>query len=161
MALSADTYNPIQEGIFCDIPVADNVKIYEGALVMIDANGYATPLSGQSEKFAGIAYRQADNTVTGHTAGGIRVKVMVSEHRRKVAVTGAAQNQIGLPVYATDDATLTMTAATGTKVGIFVDYISSGIGVVFFKTFASVGDTATDLATLLTSVRAAGIISTA
>lgn len=161
MALAADALNPTLEGIFADIPVADNVKIYEGALVMIDANGYATPLTGTGQKFAGIAYRQADNTITGHTAGGIRVKVNCSEHRRRFAVTGAAQNMVGVPVYASDDATLTMTAATGNqRVGIFVDYISSGLGVVLFTPFNYLGLAATDLATLLASLKAAGIINT-
>jgi hypothetical protein len=161
MALSADVMNPRQEGDFLDIPVADNVLIYEGALVMIDANGYATPLTGTGQKFAGVAYRQADNTIVGHTAGGIRVKVDASNHRRKMAVTGAAQNMLGVPVFASADGTLTMTPATANqRVGVFVDYISTGIGVVLLTPFAYLGLAATDLATLLASLKAAGIINT-
>lgn len=170
MALSADTQNPRLEGDFQDLPVADNVLIYEGALIEIDGSGYATPLSGTTNKFAGVAYRQADNTITGHTAGGINVKIDASIHRRKMAVTGASRANCGKPVYASDDGTLTMTgAAAAAPVGILVDYISTGVGVVLLQPYkplmtavaeaAGANPTAAEFKALLDALIAAGILN--
>src|ERR1041385_733325 len=136
MALSADVIRRRFTGDFLDLLVADNVKIYEGALVAIDSSGYAIPLSGAGQKFAGVAEAQADNTVTGHTAGGIRVRVNYAQVRRVFPVTGAAQNQVGLPVYASADSTLTMVGATGNqRVGVCVGYESTGIADVLLTPF--------------------------
>jgi hypothetical protein len=170
MALSADVIRRRFTGDFLDLLVADNVKIYEGALVAIDSSGYAIPLSGAGQKFAGIAEAQADNTVTGHTAGGIRVRVNYARERRMLPVTGAAQNQVGLPVYASADGTLTMTAATGNqRIGICVGYESTGIADVLLTPFAplalgvagAVGanPTQAEYAALLAALQAAGLMN--
>jgi len=99
-----------------DFPVDDNVTIYKGALVGINAaNGYARPLVAGDE-FAGVCYAQADNTASGHTAGGIRVRL----HQGIDIVqwlTGAGQTDIGKEVYASDDGTLTLTASGNSRVG--------------------------------------------
>src|SRR6267142_2832595 len=106
MALSADSFDarPI-EGHMADLAIAASTVIYEGGLVMIDSNGYATPLSGAGQKFAGVAEERADNRKGG--AGDIRVRVRVDQHVRAMPVTGATSATAnGLPVYASDDATL-------------------------------------------------------
>lgn len=63
-------------GDIVDLPVADNVIIYKGTIVVIDTSGYANiPSDAAGLKFAGIAYETVDNTITGHTAGGLRIRV--------------------------------------------------------------------------------------
>lgn len=58
-----------------EVPVDDNANIFKGALVgRKRATGYARPLVAGDE-FLGVAYKQADNTVAGHTAGGISVRL--------------------------------------------------------------------------------------
>ena len=102
-----------------DVPVDDNVKIYKGALVGINAaTGYARALVA-ADQFAGIAYEQADNTGAGHTAGGIRVRL----HQAIDVVhtlNGVTATDIGKVVYASDDGTLTLTAAGNSRVGRIV-----------------------------------------
>ncbi len=99
-----------------DVPVVDNVKIYKGAFVGQDAStGYARPLQA-GDTFLGVAYQQADNTIDGHTAGGITVRL----HQNIDIVhtlTGVGQTHVGMPVFASADNTLTLTAASNSRVG--------------------------------------------
>lgn len=102
-----------------DVPVADNVVIYKGALVGRQrSTGYARPLIAGDE-FLGVAYQRADNTLTGHTAGGINVRV---HHNIDVvhALTGVVTGDIGKDVYASDDATLTLSPTGNSRIGRIV-----------------------------------------
>ncbi|MCK4342021.1 MAG: hypothetical protein KAY37_09900 [Phycisphaerae bacterium] len=117
MALSANRdvdFYTSQELI--DLPVDDNVTIYKGAFVGRDrGTGYARPLSAGDE-FLGVAYRQADNTVSGHTAGGINIRLHQAidiVHTLSGVVTG----DIGKDVYASDDETLTLTPTGNSRIG--------------------------------------------
>jgi len=102
-----------------DVPVDDNVNIYKGAFVGINAaTGYARPLNA-ADDFLGVAYKQADNTVAGHTAGGINVRL----HQAIDVVhtlSGVANTDIGSVVYASDDGTLTLTSTGNSRVGRIV-----------------------------------------
>lgn len=117
MALSADrnvSFYTSQELI--DIPVADNVKIYKGAFVGRDrSTGYARPLVARDE-FLGVAYRAADNTITGHVAGGINVRL----HQAIDIVhtlAGVTVADLGKEVFASADDTLTLTPTNNSRVG--------------------------------------------
>jgi hypothetical protein len=120
MALSANRevqFYASQELI--DIPVDDNVNVYKGALVGVNTStGYARPLVA-GDGFLGVAYKQADNTVTGHSAGGITVRLH-QEIDIVHALSGAAATDIGSAIYASDDGTLTLTAAGNSRVGRIV-----------------------------------------
>ncbi len=120
MALSADRnvkFYTSHELI--DLPVKDNVVIYKGAFVGRDrSTGYARALSAGDE-FLGIAYAQADNTVSGHTAGGITVRL----HQFVDIVhtlTGVDVDDIGKDVYANTDSNLTLTPTGNSRVGRIV-----------------------------------------
>jgi hypothetical protein len=120
MALSADREVKFYTSPeLIDIPVNDNVTIFKGAFVGHDrSTGYARPLVAGDE-FLGIAYRQADNTVAGHTAGGLNVRL----HEQIDIVhtlTGVTVADIGKEVYASDDATLTLTPAGNSRIGRIV-----------------------------------------
>ncbi len=99
-----------------ELPVDDNVVLYKGALVGLNAaTGYVRPLVA-GDTFAGVAYEQADNTVSGHTAGGIRVRL----HQNidiVHALAGVAAGDVGRAVYATADDTLTLSPLGATYVG--------------------------------------------
>lgn len=130
MALSADRdvkFYASQELV--EFPVKDNVRIYKGAFVGRDrATGYARPLNAGDE-FLGIAYQQADNTITGHTAGGINVRV---HHAVDIihALGGVAVDDIGKDVYASDDNALTLSPAGNSRIGRIVAVEDTGIARV-------------------------------
>lgn len=120
MALTADRnveFYTSQELI--DMPVDDNVKIYKGAFVGHNrGTGYARTLTAGDE-FLGVAYRQADNTVAGHTAGGILVRL----HQAVDIIhtlTGVTNGDVGKDVYASADDTLTLTPTGNTRIGRIV-----------------------------------------
>ena len=120
MALSANRevkFYTSQELI--DVPVDDNVNIYKGAFVGVNSStGYARPLTA-ADDFLGAAYAQADNTVSGHTAGGIDVRLHQSVDVVHT-LSGVAATDIGSEVYASDDETLTLTSSGNTRVGRIV-----------------------------------------
>lgn len=112
-------------------PIADNVHIYQGALVQINASGYATPAGtatqSDSHTFVtwGRAAREYDNTVTGHSLGALLVEVEVGiEYWDILATDSLAQANVGATVYAEDDHTVRATsnsttrAAAGKLVGV-------------------------------------------
>lgn len=120
MALSANRevkFYTSQELI--DVPVDDNVNIYKGAFVGVNSStGYARPLTA-GDDFLGVAYAQADNTVSGHTAGGIDARLHQSIDVVH-ALSGVAATDIGSEVYASDDETLTLTSTSNTRIGRIV-----------------------------------------
>jgi len=99
-----------------DLPIDDNIKIYKGAFVGRNrTTGYARALVAGDE-FLGIAYDQADNTVAGHSAGGVLVRLHQSLDIVH-ALSGAAQGDVGKDVYASDDSTLTLTPTSNSRIG--------------------------------------------
>jgi hypothetical protein len=120
-ALVADrqTYTAVPG--FRSFPVADNVVIYEGAMIAIDVTGYARParLTAPStgDTVIGIAFRRADNTITGHVAGGIQVQVRDNDVAFMNSGTTSdliTNISVGLPCYVIDDNTVGLTNAGGT-----------------------------------------------
>lgn len=117
MALTADRdvrFYTSQELI--DLPVQDGVRIWKGALVGLNTSGgYARPLVA-GDLFLGIAYGQVDNTGVDHAAGQVRVRLhqMIDIVH---ALPGVTRGDVGGSVYASDDATLTLTAASNSRVG--------------------------------------------
>lgn len=120
MALTADRevqFFASQELV--DIGVDDNVVIYKGAFVGRNrSTGYARPLTAGDE-FLGVAYKRADNTIAGHTAGGVTVRLHQSVDIVH-ALSGVAVGDIGKDVYASADDTLTLTPTGNTRVGRIV-----------------------------------------
>lgn len=108
-----------------DLPVDDNVKVYKGSFVGRDrATGYARPLVAGDE-FLGIAYRQADNKVAGHTPGGINVRLHQAVDIVH-ALPGVTTADIGKDVYASDEETLTLTPTGTSRVGRIVAVEGAG-----------------------------------
>lgn len=129
--LAANKPRSFETGSRNQLPVIDNDIIYEGAAVgLVDASGHAQPLAA-GNRFAGFAEAKADNTLTGHTAGGIAVKVIESG-KIQLAVTGALITDLGQPVYATDDDTFGFSPVGGVFIGFVHRFVSSGVAIVAF-----------------------------
>ncbi|MGE0481811.1 MAG: hypothetical protein AB7Q17_15205 [Phycisphaerae bacterium] len=102
-----------------ELPVDDNVVIWKGALVGRNrSTGYCRPLSS-GDDFLGVAYQKADNTVAGHTAGGISVRLQQNVDVVHT-LSGAANGDVGKTAYATDDATLTLNPSGTSRIGRIV-----------------------------------------
>lgn len=117
MALTADRdveFYTSQELV--DIPINDDVKVYKGAFVGHDrSTGYARPLNA-GDDFLGVAYRPADNTVSGHSAGGVSTRLHQAVDIVH-ALSGVTVADIGKDVHASDDETLTLTPTGNSRVG--------------------------------------------
>src|SRR5258708_5605842 len=101
-ALAAPRFLVTKEGLELSVPMKDNVKIWKGSLVMYDTNGYALPAADTaSNVFAGIAIETADNTIVGHVAGGVSVRVQTG-CRVTLPGSGFAQSSVGAGAYVTD-----------------------------------------------------------
>lgn len=107
-------------------PVVDNDILYKGALIAIDASGYAKPASDTSgETVVGIADEKVDNTVTGHTAGGLKIRVR-SGRAFLMVTASATQASVGDAAYVTDDQTVAFSGtANAVLVGPCSEYVSA------------------------------------
>lgn len=121
-ALSADRKTQWKDNAIGDAPVLAEAKIYLGAMVCIDAAGYAIAgANAAGNIFAGIAEEHKD--ATGLSNGDIRVQF----RRRgvfKPVGAGLAQSDVGSVAYLSDDQTIT-TTPTNVRVGIIVDLDSA------------------------------------
>jgi len=134
MALSVDTPMKITLGEFNSLPAAATAQPYEGSMCSIDGDGYVDALTAGAP-FVGHAWEECDNSAG--AAAAKNVKLRTGRYRAEVSVTGASLLAHGMPVYASDDATLTTDPGTDTApnslVGVMVRYVSSGIAVVEFR----------------------------
>lgn len=95
--------------------------VYEGAMVGDNAAGYGRPLTA-GDKFLGHAVSKVDNA--SGSAGDLNITLRSGHYRLEVALVGLITD-VGQPVYASDDATLTFEAASNSYVGVISRYVSS------------------------------------
>ena len=107
------------------------MHIYQGALVSLNAGGYAKPLAA-GEAFAGVAYEEIDNT---GGADGDKVVRLYTEGDFEFPLSGATQANVGDAVYASDDGTLTFTATANSFVGYCIDVPAAGTIILRLKAF--------------------------
>lgn len=103
-------------------PVAANSRAFKGGLVGLNSSKYAHALAA-GDKCAGLAYDASDNT---GGANGERYIRVYTQGDFLLPLTGATRADVGKAVYASDDATLTFTAAGNSLVGVCVDVPTSG-----------------------------------
>lgn len=109
-----------------DYAVVASDKIYEGSLIGL-ASGYARPLQA-GDTFVGVAVETVDNT--SGSAGDVKVRVATTIPFA-MPVTGVSDvTSISLPVYASDDDTLTLTEGSNSLVGIISNYLSGSTCVI-------------------------------
>lgn len=112
-------------------PVAANVKIWQGSLVVLDADGNAKPgVTATGLKARGRADGSIDNT------GGAAGDVVISTKRGVFCWANSADDpvnrtHIGQTVYIQDDQTVAATNGTNTRsaAGICRDLTSEGVWV--------------------------------
>lgn len=102
-------------------PIADNVHIYQGALVQLNG-GFATPagLATQADSHlfltVGKAIKEYDNTVVGHAQGNLIVEVEFGILEWDILGSDTiAQSAVGTLVYAEDDHTVRATSNSTTR----------------------------------------------
>lgn len=138
MALSADTpRNYSIVGAEVANPTQASVTCYAGSALSRDSGGEVGPLAA-SEAFAGFARKQV---VASGTAGAENVAT-ISEGEVELIVTGVGDNDdIGDIVYATDDATFTLTASGAVAIGRVSQIVNLSTGKCMVRFHA---DTARD-----------------
>lgn len=107
-------------------PVEEDTKILEGALVSVNAAGYAVNASdAASDLFVGVADRTADNT--DGADGAIEVHVRMGGVIDVVFGGTAAQSSIGDLVYVVDNQTVDLAGVTTNDVlvGRIVEFTSA------------------------------------
>ena len=102
-------------------PVAAGSLIHKGALVARDQNGYAIALTAASANFIGLAYEQIDNTAGDNGDQHVRVYTIGDF---TLPLAGTTQTDIGRPVFATEDDTLSLAGEDGPYVGLIIDRLA-------------------------------------
>jgi len=126
--LAVNAVRTYETGPINALPVIATDIIYEGAAVGDNASGYARPLVA-GDPFRGFARRKADNSAG--QAGDINVEV-VTCGKVQLSIGSLAITDVGKDVYASDDATFTLTQGSNTRIGYVHRYVSSGVGIVEF-----------------------------
>ena len=113
---------------------AADEHIYKGAFISFETTGYAAPLTA-GELFAGIAYEECDNSAGFNGDKSVRC---YTQGDFKLSLSGATLADIGKAVYASDDATLTLTSTDNTFIGHVIDVPSSGTIILRIQPFTTV-----------------------
>ena len=102
-------------------PVKAATQIYKGALVSVDATGYAKPAAPGDKRIVGVAYESRNNTA----ANGAFVIRVWRKGTFTFSSTGIAVTNIGDKVYVTDDNNVTLTATGSIIVGVITEFLSA------------------------------------
>jgi hypothetical protein len=132
MSLTQDRDTKARPGDFYQPGVAANALIYAGALVCLNANGYATPgAAALGLNAIGRCEGQADNT--GGADGAITVSVMRGVFRFANSAGGDAitEANVGERCYVVDDQAVALTNGVGTRsqAGVIFDVDAQGVWV--------------------------------
>jgi hypothetical protein len=143
LALTADADTPSREGRSFSYKVYQATKIYAGALVMLNATGYAVSGATATGQVAvGRAKFQVDNSAG--ASGDLNVEVEEGVFRFKNSAAGDAITiaQIGDTCYIVDDETVAKTNGTNTRspAGYTVDVDDDGVWVKVQNTLSFDGD---------------------
>ncbi len=133
-ALTKDRITKSRTGEYVSHPVLANAKIYAGALVVVDASGWAKPgVTATGLKAVGRAERFADNT--GGANGDVSVLVRRAElfHFDNLSTDLVDRGDIGADCYIVDDQTVAASnggdPATRSVAGKVVDVDEDGVWV--------------------------------
>lgn len=111
------------------LPVKASVKIWAGALVVIDA-GYAKPgVTATGLLAAGVAQETVDNTTGADGAKTIAVRRGPHKFNNSAAGDAIAQAEVGTIAYIVDDQTVMKTATGKSPAGMIMQVESDGVFV--------------------------------
>jgi hypothetical protein len=137
-ALSADRNTARRTGEMFSRPVLGGVLIYAGALVCLDAAGYAQPGAVATTLAAdGRAEFHVDNTTGANGAVNIEVHPGIFRWDNSAGGDLIAAANIGAVAYVVDDHTVALTSggATRSVAGKIVDVDSVGVWVATGQVF--------------------------
>lgn len=143
MALSADRDTPQRDGKRYSYPVLTGVKIYAGAIVVLDSSGWAKPAVTATGLVAvGRASAQADNTLGQSGDINVAVDEGVFEYANSASGDAITKAEIGDTCYLVDDLTVAKTSGTNTRsiAGFIRDVDTDGVWVQFTNTLSADGD---------------------
>lgn len=125
-ALSSDVQIERKEGLYLGYPVKASTTIYSGALVAVDANGWALPGADTAGLvFQGVANQAADNS---SGSNGDKTVVVSRTGLWKLTLGSTiSQANVGDKVYLSDDQTVDLAANTTNDVlvGVIAGFIDS------------------------------------
>lgn len=133
-ALAQDRNTPARDGGELVLGVAAAKKIYAGALVARDANGYATPGATATTLLGiGRAEEYVDNSSGAANAVTARVRKGIFRFANSASGDLITIADIGNDCYIVDDQTVAKTNGTSTRsvAGKIFDVDSSGVWVKF------------------------------
>lgn len=118
-ALTANYDAGRKDGDLVSYKVKGSTKIYQNALVSVDATGYLIPArSGTAtDQFVGVAREPVDNSAGADGAKSCRVEKGGTYVYNKAS---ASMADVGDPMYASDDNTVTATSTNNQLVGYVV-----------------------------------------
>ena len=133
-ALTQDRNTLRRDGVQTEPPVAAGARIYGGALVAINAAGFAVPGSTATGLIgAGVAEQRADNT--GGSAGAIRVRLSRLQRcfGNSTSTDAITLADVGSDCYIVDDQTVAKPNGSGTRsrAGRVFDVDGEGVWVDF------------------------------
>lgn len=131
-ALTKDRNTVRRDGVQFNDPVAASTRIYAGALVCLNAAGFAVPGSTSATlKARGVAQEQVDNS--SGAAGDKRVETRrgVFPFANSASTDEITRADIDNSAYIVDDQTVAKTHATNTRsvAGVIRDVDSDGVWI--------------------------------
>ena len=132
--LTTDTSRTYELGTTNALPIAANTRIYEGAALGDNGDGYVRPLQA-GDPFRGFADRHGDNTQGTEGERTIRIR---KQGAIVLSLPGARLSDVGKAVYASDDNTFTLESAGNTFIGRIARLDSIDTVIVDFHVSLSV-----------------------
>ena len=107
-----------------------SAHVYKGGFVGLAIDGYVRAFVA-GDLFLGLAYEEGDNT--SGADGDVKVRVF-TQGDFELAIASLSIQDIGAPIYASDDATATLNPDNASYIGSVVDFVSAGVGIVRLQT---------------------------
>ncbi|HQS08726.1 MAG: hypothetical protein B7Y12_02145 [Rhizobiales bacterium 24-66-13] len=133
-ALTQDRNTPSRSGMRREPPAKAGAKIFAGAMVALDASGWAVPATTATTlKVLGRAERAVDNTAGANGDLTVPVGADIYRFNNSASADAIALTDVGATCYAVDDNTVAKTNGTNTRsaAGTVFDVDSLGVWVKF------------------------------
>lgn len=130
--LTADRHTPYREGDIVHVPVAADVEIFNGALTVANADGYAAPGSEAANlTYLGRADAHVDNTGGGDGDVMVPVRRLKAFYWRNASGDPVTQDMLGQRAYILDDETVAGTDNSGARseAGVVVAIDDGGVWI--------------------------------
>lgn len=136
MAVTENKLIKMQAGCKRSYPVEESTHIYQGTMVFINADGYATGATATGVNgFAGIAIEEVDNT---GADGAKNVEVWAEGDFELVGAGTYSQADVSSLIYGDDNYTIsTSIGATSVPIGMSVGFVSTTKLIVRIKPTAT------------------------